>query len=533
MPDLIAGPPKRAPRVAPSIAGSINPNMFAGESEAMMRMGANIQRAGGQFGDFLMRRRYADYANQVNDGKLALQQFNSDFEERLATDTDYETQANRYDQELKQFSEDYLNKVKSPKAKNELTRDFAFYGDKKELGIFTEARKKIIRKIDASQPELIKINVGAGLDVALDDDIEAERVRIKIRDSYKKDLDSHVAAGIMTREKADFWMHERARAIGLEAIRRSPETAAEVFEGGDIDVLMCKDDLKLLDQVDIEYLRNRAASQVNFTQLQQKKALEAGQAQAEEEIWDIARTGDVNGVADKIDTYPFDAEWKKKQLGDAMRTANLLKEDKPNPYTTVSDPEKYWTNYTKVLIDPDSMTNAEITAMVPDICGITQAQSILNLKKTKEDDPLKSPQAKMYLKGLEDLHLVKDLMNAVQWDKANRALMNHIEKNPDEPPEKLYSFYKQLVDPYVKAKWKKVLEWLSDLGDVDTSGSIYSMQKKYGSGKSIKELNRLRRADQEDTEPRNVGEFEFEVQRMAQSDKKAAREYYDKWAGKW
>ena len=245
---------------------------------------------------------------------------------------------------------------------------------------------------------------------------------------------------------------------------------------------------------DIDKLKKNYLAQKTFADYQQKTALEAQQAAAEEEIWDIARTGDVNGVADKIDMYQFDAEWKKKQLGDAMRTANLLKEDKPNPYTTVSDPAKYWSNYTKVLKDPDSMTTAEITAMVPDVCGINQVKEILNLKKTKEDDPLKSPQAAMYIKALSDIHLNKSFdMMADDWDRANRALINHIEKNPDDTPEQLSKFYNSLIDPYIRSgfskwweKWSGRAKWLA-VGNLAEAGKATKGIAKRKQGETIAE----------------------------------------------
>ena len=233
MPDLYSGPPKRAPQAPPSIAGSINTNMFAGESQAMERMGSAIQRVGDQFHDVLMRRRYADYANQVNDGQLALQQFNSDYEQRMAGDTDYETQPQRYAQELKQFSEDYLNKVKSARAKSELGRKFAFSGDEKELEIFISARKGAIQKLQTDQPGVRTQAAKEYSNIFNDDDEVLDRVRKEREKQYFARIQEHEDMGMFPPGYAEAEKREFAMAVAMENFERDPEITQKVIESGD------------------------------------------------------------------------------------------------------------------------------------------------------------------------------------------------------------------------------------------------------------------------------------------------------------
>ena len=527
MPDLYSGPPKRAPQAPPSIAGSINPNMFAGESQAMERMGSAIQGVGDQFHDFLMRRRYADYANQVNDGILAEQQFNSKYEKQNAGDTDFETQSQRYDQAHKQWEEDYSPKVKSSKAKTRLKTSFALSRDEKELEIFIDARKKIIQKLQLDQPRLRADSAKKYANIYNDDEAVASLAKKHLADTYFADVQEREDKGMFPPGYTEAEKREFAMAVAMEGLERSPEITQKVIESGDFGVLMSDDLAGQLISEDKDEIRAAARRKSSHRQILWNQDEETKKAEYQMEAAAIAETGDAKAVNDYLKTKFNDRvlfsdrstvqDWRYNVLGKADRAQNIIKEGKPNPYTTVSDPAKYWTNYTKVLKDPNSMTEAEITAMVPNVCGITQAQSILNLKKTKDDDPLKSPQAEKYLKALEVLHTDKDkVLDVKTWDRQNRQLIEHIKNNPKDTPNQLYEFYKQLAEPQIESRWKKVLGWLSDLAVGD-----------------MRELGKATKGKGELTEPKNVGEFEFEVQRISQSDKKAAREYYDKWAGKW
>ena len=321
---------------------------------------------------------------------------------------------------------------------------------------------------DESQPGLQKININDELNVTIDDDTERERVKSEIRAEYAEPLAGLVKAGEMSQARADYWMHERVRKLVMTAIDRDPVVTKEILYGEGIDTILTKADEELLELEDMEYLRNRAAAAERHRQLKHKDEQEKELMAAEEMAWDISRTGDVLGLEDLLDTLNIPTADKKRLLGDAHRTAKLLAEDKPNPYTTISKPDVYWKNYTKVLRDSDSMTEREITAMVPDVCGINQAKEILNLKKKPEDDPLKSPQAAMYLKRLESLYIKSGkltgyIKTTAEWDKLNRILIRHIEENPKETAEELGKFFEALVKPY---KEKKITKFLKAVGKI-------------------------------------------------------------------
>ena len=132
-------------------------------------------------------------------------------------------------------------------------------------------------------------------------------------------------------------------------------------------------------------------------------------------------------------------------------------------------------------------------------------------------DTLNSGRAKKYIEGLEKLYTdKKGVLDILPWSRDDKKLKEHLLNYPEETPDQTYEWYKELVGPVVRSRWSRAWEWLSDIVVGDMSEL----------GKATKGKSELR-------EPKNVGEFEFEVQRISQSDKKAAKEYYDKWAGKW
>jgi len=478
MPELIAGPRKQAPQAAPSIAGSVNPNMFSGESDALQRMGATISRAGNQFQDVLMRRRYADYANQYNEGQLAYQQFESDSEVRRTGDTNYDNHAVKFDQEYKQWSGDYLAKVKDPRARNELSTDLAIKADKEELKIFNSSRANVIQKIRLDQPAFRKIFAQEYLDIANDDDEVVDRTRKEMEGKYRAHTNEHERLGMAAPGWAEEDMHLLALDVAMEAIERDPEITKQVMESGDLGVLMSDNLVQRLTSADKDEIRTAAKRKGNYLQLMWNQDEETKKAEYQLEAANIAETGDIKKLNDYLKTCFTDrvlfsnkttvADWRGAELGKGDRRQAILKEGKPNPYTTITDPETYWKNYTKVLANPNSMTNTEITAMVPGICGITQAQSVLNLKKSPDDDPLKSPQAQMYFASLGNLVIGGEKQPkaelALYYDKAYRALADHITKYPDETPEQLNKYYNSLIEPFVKdwrpKNWGKLISGL-------------------------------------------------------------------------
>jgi hypothetical protein len=118
------------------------------------------------------------------------------------------------------------------------------------------------------------------------------------------------------------------------------------------------------------------------------------------------------------------------------------------------------------------------------------------------------------------------LERAKNYNKYHKAFSDVVERNPDMTIDQTDAAFKKIVGEPVAKAWvlKAIARFMSP------AFNVYSM---IGEIRGLLDKDEAAKGVSGPVEPKNVGEFEFEVKRMAQSDKKAAKEYYDKWANKW
>ena len=457
MPNLISGPRKQAPSPAPPMGGV--GNIFEGESDALMRIGGELRRSGNVLAGAFERRRYIQGVDEYQQAQMALEQKMAKSAENRMLDQNFDTQPKRFRAEMDQWYQSY--EFKSNSARKRFRNYYGMNTAREELNIFKAATVKKLNRIDDDQTAMQDINTRNYLNIT-GEGKEADQARSDLLVEYSKSLDGHVKAGTMSPARVD--QHKRAWAILLaeKVIKRQPELTAEMLAtDSDVDMIVPAELREFLKPGDEDHLWRTAENEVRKHKFQVNEEEETKKAEYQLEVAKIAQTGDVNAVNAKLNSYFNDraifsdgstvADWRYEELGKASRAVNILTEDKKDPYTTITNKPVYWSNFKKVLENPDSMTKLEITSMVPEICGMTQAQSILNLKKSPEDNPLKSPQAIKYLKGIEAMHTDKDgVLDIFKFDRDTRRMTEHIENNPKDTPEQLYQFYKTLVEEPLK-----------------------------------------------------------------------------------
>ena len=486
MPELEAGPQRRPPTTGtPNVP--VPENIFAGQSQALQHLGSNIQRMGWNIGQAARRSEYENYIDEYETGQIDYFNFIAEKESARAEDTDYANHGVRFNKERKSFAEDYLNSVKNSRAKKRLAAYFERHGLQKEINVSNNARSLMIQQIDARQPALQKININEYLNEG------QVGPRKKIRAAYIKDLKEHFIKGYASQEWVDEQLRQRSIGLGKEAIKRDPALALDLLEGGDVDVLMSREDKELLTPDDIDGLRQDARREISFRKIQGNKAEIEAKAKYSEQVWDIARTGDVNGVEDLIDTFfpnqvlfadgASVADFKKELASGAHLTANRLSKGKSSPYTTRQDEPAYYEISTRLLNDPSSVSDQEIDAGVPHRWTTADREKLRKDKKTTENAAFQEFPAKQYLDSFDNLvfeEASESLKGMIFYTMGKRALMDFAVDSPDATPKQWAEEYSEIIEPFLadwtkwffRRNWDRLTEELQE-----TSGKATNVKK--------------------------------------------------------
>lgn len=153
-----------------------------------------------------------------------------------------------------------------------------------------------------------------------------------------------------------------------------------------------------------------------------------------------------------------------KGLSSAERNDLIRRRERQQEIATATkDTGVYWDTLRKLTNDPDSMTEAQIAALVkPNSLTTDDYKEFMGLKED-ESSPLKTAGAQLYMGVLDAMYpgVLKpteetSLDEIQEYDIKNNQLRTWIEKNPDATPEQRRKYFDELIGP-------KVTTWLERL----------------------------------------------------------------------
>jgi len=162
MPDLSAGPPKKAPSTStPNVMAPAG--MFAAEAQAYQQLGSTVQWIGGQIGQAVRRANYAEYVEQYETGLLEYETLKLKDAQERSVNKNFSEHVPNWQRKVEEFTGG-LTQYSNNKARTELERDLAIDGKKHELEIWTQSQKERIYENELRMPAMFRLNGDAWIE---------------------------------------------------------------------------------------------------------------------------------------------------------------------------------------------------------------------------------------------------------------------------------------------------------------------------------------------------------------------------------
>lgn len=448
----------------------MSPGTYSRVFSAYDSLGKNIARMGDEFAYAGFRLDAAERQDEIVKGEIEYGRMYNEHRASQLQDPDYASWPEKFDDWSKQAAARIIAQTKHPGARNKLADILEVYKNSYGKQTIVSASRLKNAEIRSRLPALVGKYVNDS--VELDDKNVKEK-----RKELHQELLVFQSTGTIFSGEVDDYLADFDKGIG-------PVREARIFENayGQVASIINSIPQDNIDPDLVEARRHKADLAVDNLALALDRpqrndltaivkrhfdALEAeaimrrkkAEAAAEEEIWDLARNGDIKGIDDKIDSYPFDADWKKKQFSDANSAANLVINKNTNPYTTRLDNTKYWNIFNRVLNEPDKVSEDDMKAGVGKWWTIEDYKELSNMKY-KDDEALKTPQAKMYFDILENMADADDI-TIEEWHDANNKLSSYIRTNPDAAPKDLAERFEYIIHPATMGLLEKMIKTIT------------------------------------------------------------------------
>jgi len=516
MPQLVKTQ-KSIVRTAETPGVYMSPGTYSRQFAAAESLGRQISNLGAEFADAGYRLDRTERYDEFAKGQIAYRKMYNEHLANQLADPEYAEWPQKYDQAHKEFASQYLDGVRHPGARKDLEEIFDYFHSGNRLVILTEASKRKTTESRGRIPAIIDDYIQRAAEAPAKKTNEIRKLmqaQLEGMEANGTINEGELYSAIDTFDKGIEPVREaRIFANAAELIKQIPtrEQAERYID----DVLVHA--LKREQRNDLQAIVNR---RFDMQEAQAKQKIDADKDKAEEEIWDIARAGNLNGISDRIDSFPFEPEWKEQQLSKAHSAANLIIKRDANPYTTRLNDEKYWQMFNRILDDPENITDDQMRDGVGKFWTINDYKEFRNMKLDDKDE-LRTPQAKTYFAALDTIY-TNGKMTLEQWDNANRQMSAFFRKKPDASPKEIAECYDEIIKPYIRDRLSKFFDWIRKIA----VGGLAEEGKAVKGNKDVGEQLL-------DIEPNDYDDFKFETRRIAQNDKELAKKFYEKWKHKW
>lgn len=519
MPTLSAGPQPRA--AEPGISAVTVPTgIFAAESRAIRRMGRNMQRAGGAIVNIAASAEHAQYVEQHENGLLEFEKWQVEDLKERSKSKDFDNWASNWHTKVEAGTAELLPNITNDKAREELKKELQILSDKHEVKIWTAATNQRIEDIKQRQPLMERKYAEAYHDAAIGKEKDA------VLTAYEIDLKAKEENGLLTKPFEDY-MRDFTMTLAGVAIERQPQMAKEMLaEEGNISVLIDEKLIKYLDpKKDYRFLRQLAADKVRHHEAGRKnlerlaeKDLKAKQDKNNRESFVKIRRGELVDPRVIEDMMLGDNPDLTKEAGTALLTYFDKGPSKTDDPKAVREANKIIQDVGRAEIEADEGFTKLLT-LSPRLKSTTMTSKTNAFSDAEDpDNAVNQFPAKKYIAAFDDA-VYEEASESVDgleyYGRGMDVLRKFARDNPQATHREWGETYLSVIGPFLAdwTKWPFGREW------DEISEAAFKSEAAKAKGKS--------------REPKNVGEFEFEVSRIAQSDKKAAKEYYDRWVNKW